>query len=156
MISAGETLRLAARALRRNKLRSFLTTLGIIIGVGAVIFIQSIGEGAKSRVRAQIESAGTNIVMLFSGSSSGPGGRGGLDRSPPSPGRPARHPDRAAVGGGRGAADQRQQPVISETSTWNTQITGTTPDYFSIRNWPVASGAAVHRFGPGQCCEEMR
>ena len=47
MISATETLRLAGRALRRNMLRSFLTTLGIIIGVGAVIFIQSIGEGAK-------------------------------------------------------------------------------------------------------------
>ncbi len=47
MISPTETLRLAARALRRNKLRSFLTTLGIIIGVGAVIFIQSIGEGAS-------------------------------------------------------------------------------------------------------------
>ncbi len=82
MISAGETLRLAARALRRNKLRSFLTALGIIIGVGAVIFMQSIGEGAKARVRAQIESAGTNIVMLFSGSSQGPGGRGGAGSQP--------------------------------------------------------------------------
>ena len=77
MIAAGETLRLAGVALTRNKLRSFLTALGIIIGVGAVIFMQSIGEGAKSRVRAQIEGAGTNIVMLFSGSSQGPGGRGG-------------------------------------------------------------------------------
>ena len=77
MIPAGETLRLAGVALTRNKMRSFLTALGIIIGVGAVIFMQSIGEGAKSRVRAQIEGAGTNIVMLFSGSSQGPGGRGG-------------------------------------------------------------------------------
>jgi len=75
MIPAGETLRLAGIALTRNKMRSFLTALGIIIGVGAVIFMQSIGEGAKSRVRAQIEGAGTNIVMLFSGTSQGPGGR---------------------------------------------------------------------------------
>ena len=57
MIPAGETLRLAGIALTRNKMRSFLTALGIIIGVGAVIFMQSIGEGAKSRVRAQIEGA---------------------------------------------------------------------------------------------------
>ena len=109
MISLGETLRLAGRALRRNKLRSFLTTLGIIIGVGAVIFIQSIGEGAKSRVRAQIESAGTNIVMLFSGSSQGPGGRGGAGLAAHHHlGRPARHPDRAALGARRRAADQQQ------------------------------------------------
>ena len=78
-------------------MRSFLTALGIIIGVGAVIFMQSIGEGAKSRVRAQIEGAGTNIVMLFSGSSQGPGGRGGLGSQPTHHlGRPARDPDRAA------------------------------------------------------------
>jgi putative ABC transport system permease protein len=142
MISAGETLRLAARALRRNKLRSFLTTLGIIIGVGAVIFIQSIGEGAKSRVRAQIESAGTNIVMLFSGTSSGPGGRGGFGSQPTITWEDLRAiqtelPSVAAVAPQINAS----QPVISETSTWNTQITGTTPDYFTIRNWPVADGA---------------
>ena len=139
---AGETLRLAARALRRNKLRSFLTALGIIIGVGAVIFMQSIGEGAKSRVRAQIESAGTNIVMLFSGSSQGPGGRGGRARNRPSPGKTCARsrpscPRCAAVAPQMNAG----QPVISETNTWNTQITGTTPDYFIIRNWPVSSGA---------------
>jgi len=142
MISAGETLRLAARALRRNKLRSFLTTLGIVIGVGAVIFIQSIGEGAKSRVRAQIESAGTNIVMLFSGTSSGPGGRGGFGSQPTITWEDLRAiqtelPSVAAVAPQINAS----QPVISETSTWNTQITGTTPDYFTIRNWPVADGA---------------
>ena len=88
MIAAGETLRLAGIALTRNKMRSFLTALGIIIGVGAVIFMQSIGEGAKSRVRAQIEGAGTNIVMLFSGSSQGPGRpRRRRARSPRSPGK---------------------------------------------------------------------
>ena len=62
MIPATETLRLALRALRRNKLRSFLTALGIIIGVAAVICMVSIGEGAKQRIRTQIESTGTNVV----------------------------------------------------------------------------------------------
>jgi putative ABC transport system permease protein len=141
MISPAETLRLAGRALRRNKLRSFLTTLGIIIGVGAVIFIQSIGEGAKSRVRAQIESAGTNIVMLFSGASQGPGGRGGAGSQPTITWEDLRAiqtelPSVAAVA----PQINSNQPVISETNTWNTQVTGTTPDYFTIRAWPVANG----------------
>ena len=82
MISAGETLRMAALALRRNKLRSFLTALGIIIGVAAVICMVSIGEGAKTRIRSSIEGTGTNVIMLFSGSSSGPGGRGGFGSQP--------------------------------------------------------------------------
>ena len=142
MISPGETLRLAGRALRRNKLRSFLTTLGIIIGVGAVIFIQSIGEGAKSRVRAQIESAGTNIVMLFSGASQGPGGRGGAGSQPTITWEDLRA-IQTELPSVRAVAPQinSQQPVISETNTWNTQITGTTPDFFTIRNWPVSAGA---------------
>jgi putative ABC transport system permease protein len=142
MISIGETLRLAGRALRRNTLRSFLTTLGIIIGVGAVIFIQSIGEGAKSRVRAQIESAGTNIVMLFSGASQGPGGRGGAGSQPTITWEDLRA-IQTELPSVRAVAPQinSQQPVISETNTWNTQITGTTPDFFTIRNWPVSAGA---------------
>jgi putative ABC transport system permease protein len=142
MIPATETLRLAGIALTRNKMRSFLTALGIIIGVGAVIFMQSIGEGAKARVRAQIEGAGTNIVMLFSGSSQGPGGRGGAGSQPSITWEDLRAiqtelPSVAAVAPQMNSG----QPVISETNTWNTQITGTTPDYFTIRNWPVASGA---------------
>ena len=142
MISPAETLRLAGRALRRNMLRSFLTTLGIIIGVGAVIFIQSIGEGAKSRVRAQIESAGTNIVMLFSGASQGPGGRGGAGSQPTITWEDLRA-IQTELSSVRAVAPQinSQQPVISETNTWNTQITGTTPDFFTIRNWPVSAGA---------------
>jgi len=142
MIPAMETLRLAGIALTRNKMRSFLTALGIIIGVGAVIFMQSIGEGAKARVRAQIEGAGTNIVMLFSGSSQGPGGRGGAGSQPSITWEDLRAiqtelPSVAAVAPQMNAS----QPVISETNTWNTQITGTTPDFFTIRNWSVASGA---------------
>jgi putative ABC transport system permease protein len=142
MISAGETLRLAARALRRNKLRSFLTALGIIIGVGAVIFMQSIGEGAKARVRDQIESAGTNIVMLFSGSSQGPGGRGGAGSQPSITWEDLRAIQTELQSVAAVAPQMNSnQPVISETNTWNTQITGTTPDYFQIRSWPVSDGA---------------
>jgi len=142
MIPAAETLRLAGLALRRNKLRSFLTALGIIIGVGAVIFMQSIGEGAKSRVRAQIEGAGTNIVMLFSGSSQGPGGRGGQGSQPTITWEDLRA-IQTELSSVAAVAPQMNAnaPVISETNTWNTQITGSTPDFFTIRNWPVSSGA---------------
>ena len=68
-------LRIAGRALRRNKLRTFLTMLGIIIGVGAVIAMVSIGNGAKSMVEAQIASLGQNVILVFSGSTT----RGGLN-----------------------------------------------------------------------------
>src|ERR1043166_3348090 len=61
------TFRIALRALGRNKLRSFLTMLGIIIGVGAVIAMVAIGEGAKSTIRAQIASLGTNVLIVLPG-----------------------------------------------------------------------------------------
>src|SRR5271167_3445773 len=62
------TLKIAGRALRRNKLRTILTMLGMIIGVGAVIAMVGIGNGAKSQVEAQIASLGQNVILIFSGS----------------------------------------------------------------------------------------
>ena len=62
------TLRIALRALARNKLRAFLTMLGIIIGVGAVIAMVAIGEGAKSTIRTQISALGTNVLIVVPGS----------------------------------------------------------------------------------------
>src|SRR4026208_1667235 len=62
------TINVAFRALRRNNLRSALTALGIIIGVGAVIAMVSIGNGAKAQVEAQIASLGQNVILIFSGS----------------------------------------------------------------------------------------
>src|SRR4030081_3455019 len=73
-MKVGSTFNVAFRALRRNKLRSVLTALGIIIGVGAVIAMVGIGNGAKSQVEAQIASLGQNVILIFSGSTS----RGGV------------------------------------------------------------------------------
>src|SRR5437660_7822823 len=73
----GSTLKIAFRALRRNKLRSALTALGIIIGVGAVIAMVGIGTGAKSQVEAQIASLGQNVILVFSGNFSSGGVRSG-------------------------------------------------------------------------------
>src|SRR3712207_3189238 len=71
------TFKIAGRALRRNKLRSGLTALGIIIGVGAVIAMVSIGNGAKAQVEAQIANLGENIILIFSGSTTASGIRTG-------------------------------------------------------------------------------
>ena len=71
----GATFKIAVRALRRNLLRTVLTMLGIVIGVGAVIAMVSIGNGAKAQVESQIASLGQNVILIFSGSTS----RGGMN-----------------------------------------------------------------------------
>src|SRR5437879_10169819 len=76
------TFRIALRALGRNKLRSFLTMLGIIIGVGAVIAMVAIGEGAKATIRSQIASLGTNVLIVLPGTATQGGvstGSGGVN-----------------------------------------------------------------------------
>src|SRR5262249_60910796 len=76
------TTRVATRALLRNKLRSFLTTLGIVIGVGAVIAMVAIGEGAKAQVQASFDAMGNNLLIVTSGASFAGGARGGLGSQP--------------------------------------------------------------------------
>ncbi len=144
MIAFGETLRVAQRALRRNKMRSFLTALGIIIGVAAVICMVSIGEGAKSRIRTQIEGAGTNVILVFSGSSIAGGMRGGMGTQPTITFDDLRA-IQTEVPNVRAAAplSRTQSPVISESATWTTTVFGTTPEYFVIRNWGTARGASL-------------
>ena len=73
----GYTFKIAFRALQRNKLRSALTALGIIIGVGAVIAMVGIGSGARAQVEAQIASLGQNVILVFSGSTTSSGIRTG-------------------------------------------------------------------------------
>jgi putative ABC transport system permease protein len=144
MISSSETLRLAFRALRRNKMRSFLTGLGIIIGVAAVICMVSIGEGAKSRIRTQIEATGTNVVLLFSGSSSSGGMRGGMGSQPTITWDDLRAVQ-TEVPTVRAAAplSRTGTQAISEGATWTTTVYGTTPEYFPIRNWTVERGSGL-------------
>ncbi len=144
MIAFGETLRLAQRALRRNKMRSFLTALGIIIGVAAVICMVSIGEGAKSRIRTQIEGAGTNVILVFSGSSSSGGMRGGMGSQPTITFDDLRA-IQTEVNSVRAAAplSRTSTQAISESATWTTTVYGTTPEYFVIRNWNTVRGAQL-------------
>ncbi len=138
------TLRIALRALLRNKLRSFLTTLGVVIGVGAVIAMVAIGEGAKQRVKETFASLGTNMLILMPGSSVMGGARGGAGTQPTLTWADL-HAIQTELGGAvRYAAPvlRSGMAVISEEANWTTQVAGTTPDYFALRGWGMASGAS--------------
>ncbi len=137
-----ETLRVAFRALLRNKLRSFLTTLGMIFGVGAVVATVAIGEGARSAVEEAFASMGTNLLVVLPGSSTTGGARGGFGSQPTLTwedlrGGADRGPHRAL----RGAVPpELRRRSLSEEQNWTTQVAGTEPDYFEVRSWPMTLG----------------
>ena len=134
-------LQTAFRALRRNKMRSLLTGLGIIVGVAAVIAAVAIGNGAKSEVESKIASIGDNVILIFSGNvtrsgmSSGYGGAGTLTLD-----------DVAAI--------RREVPLVEAVTpesgggvrasfgseNWSTRINGVAPEYFDIRRWDCTLG----------------
>jgi len=136
-----QTMRIAGRALLRNKLRSFLTALGIIIGVGAVIAMVAIGDGAKSMVEQQFAAMGSNLLIIQSGSTTSGGSRGGFGSQPT-----LTWDDMAAIKREITAVKyvapqlRTNDQVLNEEQNWNTQINGTTPDFFLIRSWPMALG----------------
>jgi putative ABC transport system permease protein len=136
-----EVLRVALRALMRNKLRSFLTTLGMIFGVGAVIATVAIGEGARSAVEAAFASMGTNLLVVLPGTTTAGGARGGSGTQPTLTWddlkaiRSELPSVRYAV-----AVLRSGSQVISEDANWTTQIQGTEPDFFEIRSWPMQLG----------------
>jgi putative ABC transport system permease protein len=142
------TFRLALRALARNKMRSGLTMLGIIIGVGAVIAMVGIGQGADRQIQDQIAAMGSNMLFVGSGSVNRGGMRVGfgatktlvyddmiaIQRECPSV---------AAVAPGSTTSAQ----IVYGNDNWATRVTGTEPQFFDIRNWQVAQGTA---FDQGQ------
>jgi len=138
------TLRVAVRAILRNKLRAFLTTLGIVIGVGAVIAMMAIGAGAKQRVEEAFAAMGTNVLIILPGSTNASGVHGGFGSMPTLTWDDfaAIRTDVATV---KAAAPTLRSslPVVSEDQNWTTSITGTSPDYFDIRNWPIALGVSI-------------
>jgi putative ABC transport system permease protein len=136
------TFRIALRALRRNKLRTLLTMLGIIIGVSAVISAISIGNGAKVQVEAQVASLGQNVLSVFPGSFSTGGARGGWgSRSTltPEDAQAIIREVENVVAVSCEIRDRNQ--VLANGRNWNTQMMGESPDYLSIRAWGLASGA---------------
>jgi len=136
-----EILRISFDALLRNKMRSLLTMLGIIIGVGAVIAMVAIGQGAQVSVDAQISTLGTNVVMVFPGSTT----RGGV-MSGAGSGTTLTEDD--------GQAIKEQCPAVAYVSpqlrsgaqvvygdlNWSTSLQGGSPDFFAIRDWRIDQG----------------
>ena len=138
----GPTFHVALRALRRNKMRSVLTALGIIIGVGAVIAMVGIGNGAKAQVEAQIASLGENVILIFSGSTTSSGirtGWGGAGTLKIEDAEAIRREVPGVIGVSEEVASTTQ--VAAGNQNWFTRIFGESADYFDIRQWPLADGA---------------
>ena len=136
------TFHVAYRALRRNKMRSVLTALGIIIGVGAVIAMVGIGNGAKAQVEAQIDSLGENVILIFSGSTTSSGirtGWGGAGTLKIEDAEAIRREVPGVIGVSEEVVSTTQ--VAAGNQNWFTRIYGESADYFDIRQWPLADGA---------------
>jgi len=136
--------RIAVRALGRNKLRSFLTMMGIIIGVGAVIAMVAIGEGAKALVRQQIASLGTNLLVILpgtvtvGGARTGAGGRQSLVDSDAK----AVMSEIPVVTAASPVLRQVQQAIAGDQN-WATSVQGVAPEFQQIRNWQVQEGRFI-------------
>ncbi|HJX64703.1 MAG TPA: ABC transporter permease [Polyangia bacterium] len=139
-----QVLRVAVRALLRNKMRSFLTTLGVIIGVSAVIAMVAIGEGAKARVEESFASMGSNLLVVLSGTTTASGAHGGFGSMPTLTWDDLKA-IRAEASAVRYASPQLRttQQVISDDQNWATSINGVSPEYFPMRSWPVALGNTI-------------
>ncbi len=138
-----EILRAAIESLMRHKTRALLTMLGIIIGVGAVVAMVAVGQGATAAVETQIASLGTNILMIFPGSSmmGGVNSGAGTQQSLTLEDVAAIREQCPAVAYITPNARTNRQ-VVAGNLNWNTQILGGYPEYFSIRDWRIKSGEA--------------
>ena len=134
------TVKIALRALRRNKMRSLLTMLGIIIGVGSVITAVSLTTGATKQVESQVQSLGESVLTVFSGNFTSGATRGGWGSAPTLTVEDAlaiaKLPNAVAVS----PEVRDREQVLANGLNWNTQVQGEGPDYPQIRNWKIASG----------------
>jgi len=140
----GMALRVAVRAISRNKMRSALTMLGIFIGVAALITMVAVGQGANAAVTARIEGLGTNLLIVLPGATSAGGVRRGFGSA-------------STLTVADADAIRKEAPAVANVSylirqqgqvqygdrNWSTSIEGVSPSYFAIRNWPVAAGRTM-------------
>lgn len=135
-------LREALLALKANRLRSFLTMLGMIIGVGSVIAMLAIGQGVQARIEQSIKSMGSNLFIILPGATSANGVRTGFGSAPN-----LTVDDAAALKNTRhvlavAPVVQSNAQVVYGTQNWNTTIIGSNADYFGLRDWVVTAGYA--------------
>ncbi|MGZ8434948.1 MAG: ABC transporter permease [Candidatus Binatia bacterium] len=139
------TFRIALRALARNKLRAFLTMLGIIIGVGAVIAMVAIGEGAKSTIRSQISALGTNVLIVLPGSNVQGGvraGTGNVNTLVDSDARAIARELRSVAYAS--PVMRRQEQLIAGNLNWGSLAQGVAPEFEQIRDWQIEAGRFLH------------
>ncbi|HTQ46187.1 MAG TPA: ABC transporter permease [Polyangiaceae bacterium] len=133
---------IALTALLRNKTRSFLTTLGVIIGVASVISMVAVGEGAKARVSGVFAAMGTNMLIVLSGTTTTGGVAGGFGSMPTltwedlSAIRTQAPAVRWAAPGQMGKVT-----IMAQDQNWTTSLTGSSPEFFDIRNWTIGKGS---------------
>ena len=132
----------AWHAMGANKLRTFLTMLGMVIGVFAVVLMMAIGQGAQQAVKTSIESMGSNLFIVFSGSSTSSGARMGSGAAPT-----LTVVDADAIAELSGAqivapVQPGTAQVLYGSNNWSTSVIGTTPSYLDVRSWPVVEGLA--------------
>jgi len=142
LLQIWQTTLIALRALRRNKMRSMLTALGIIIGVASVVAMVAVGNGAQARITSQVSALGQNLLMVFAGSKKSGGVNSGLGSA-------------SAITLEDASAIQREVPDVAAVSpevsvtaqaiangrNWSTTVVGESQDYLRIRDWKLAAGS---------------
>jgi putative ABC transport system permease protein len=143
-MSPSELLRVGVQALSRNRMRSGLTVLGIVIGVAAVMATLAIGQGARAAVQAQIQALGANTLTVLPGTITASGARSGMGSTT------TLTPDDALAIKAECPAIEAVAPAVRTVAqvvygnlNWSTAIQGTTPEFVFVRQWPVASGVFI-------------
>ena len=141
---AWPTVQMAVGALRVNKVRTALTALGVVIGVGAVVTMMAIGAGAEARVAEQIRSLGSNLIIVLSGSITSGGLRLGAGSQLTITEDDARAIQREVASVQAAAPVMRGGvQVVFGNTNWSTPLQGVTPEYFEAREWDVTSGRLI-------------
>ncbi|OIO02825.1 MAG: multidrug ABC transporter substrate-binding protein [Desulfovibrionaceae bacterium CG1_02_65_16] len=134
-------LKIAARALRVNLMRSFLTMLGIMIGIGAVIVMVAVGTGATKQISDQIATMGSNLLLILPGSTTSGGVHAGMGSQPTLTIDDVKAIRTECPSVLRVAPELRgSAQLVAGNMNWSTELTGTTPDFLQIREWKLASG----------------
>ena len=135
----------AGRGIGRNKLRSALTMLGIFIGVAALIAMLAVGEGARAALQKQLESLGTNLLVVLPGTTRFNGVRAGIGSASTlmvTDGAAILEEDSAVAD--ISYVNRQSAQVVNGNLNWSTSVQGVTPSYLSIRDWPVAAGRKLN------------
>jgi putative ABC transport system permease protein len=129
-------------AMGANRLRTFLTMLGMVIGVGAVILMLAVGQGAQQQVQASIASMGSNLFIILSGSTTSGGARMGGGAAPTLTVADAQAIEELSSVNAAAPASPGTAQLIYGPNNWSTVINGTTPSYLKVRDWQLSEGAS--------------